>query len=208
MAEVDVKVAFQDLTRLEDLIKNAGLKAPNVIAKAIDAVGNKTMTQVKRSVAAQAGVPVGKAGAVLSKRQAMGAGGGSFSIVARDVMLSLKEFGPRKTVKGISAAPWHKRRLPAHLLRPGWPCLRARGQGKAADQEVVWSQHPQGDGEGPNRTALLRVHGLGSAGRAREVAVQGARLKALGAGLYGTAHGRLSSQPTLFFTRPFSCSIS
>ena len=144
MGEIDVKVAFQDLTRLEDLIKNAGLKAPYAIAKAIDAVGNKTMTQVKRSVAAQAGVPVGKAGAVLSKRQAMGAGGGSFSIVARDVTLSLKEFGPRKTAKGISAAPWHKRRVFPHtFFGPGGHVFVREGKGRLPIKKLFGPNIPK-----------------------------------------------------------------
>ena len=120
MAEIDVKVAFTDLTRLEGMIGEAGLKAPYAIARAIDAVGNRTMTQVKRSVAKQAGVPVGRAGAALSKRQAMGTGQGSFTIVARDVTLSLKEFGARPTRAGVSAAPWNKRRVFPHtFIGPG-----------------------------------------------------------------------------------------
>ena len=131
MAEVDVKVTFTDISRLEGMIREAGLKAPYAIAKALDAVGNKTMTQVKRSVAKQAGVPVGKAGAVLSARQAMGSGQGTFTIVARDVTLSLKEFGARKTRAGVSAAPWAKRRVfPHSFIGPGGHVFVRQGKGR------------------------------------------------------------------------------
>jgi hypothetical protein len=117
---VAVNVRFVGIELLHDAIDKAGLKAPYAIAKAVDEVGNKTMTQVRRSVAKQAGVKYGRVAKVLSKRQAMGAGEGSYSIIARDVTMSLKEFGPRKTRKGVSAAPWGKRRVfPHSFIGPG-----------------------------------------------------------------------------------------
>ena len=116
MAEIDVKVAFTDISRIEGLIREAGLKAPYAIAKALDAVGNKTKTQLKRAVAKQAGVKAGRVEAALSVRQAMGSGQGTFTIVARDVTLSLKEFGARQTRAGVSAAPWNKRRVFPHTF--------------------------------------------------------------------------------------------
>ena len=114
MATIDFTVKWQG--DIASLIEKAGLKAPYAIAKAIDEVGNKTATQVKRSTAAQAGVPYGKVNGVITVRQAMGAGGGEWSMTARDVTLSLKQFGPRKTAKGISAAPWKRRLVFPHTF--------------------------------------------------------------------------------------------
>ena len=131
MGEIDVKVAFTDLTRLEGLMRDAGLKAPYAISKALDAVGNKTFTQVKRAVATQTGLPYGRVGKVISRKQAMGSGGGTFVITARDTAVSLKEFGPRKTARGISAAPWAKRRVFPHtFIGPGGHVFVREGKGR------------------------------------------------------------------------------
>jgi hypothetical protein len=71
-------------------------------------------------VATQAGVKVGKVGAVLSSRTVLGAGGaivrGQYEIICRDVTLSLKEFSPRKASLGIIANPWGKKRLFPHAF--------------------------------------------------------------------------------------------
>ncbi len=53
---------------------------------------------------------------VVSSRQAMGSGGGQYEIIARDVTLSLKEFGPRQTGQGVSAAPWGRRIVFKHTF--------------------------------------------------------------------------------------------
>jgi len=46
----------------------------------------------------------------------MGTGSGQYEIIARDVTLSLKDFAPRQTAKGVSAAPWGKRRVFPHTF--------------------------------------------------------------------------------------------
>ncbi len=120
MGAVEIRVDFAGLSQFEGMLREAGLKAPYAVAKALDAVGNKAMTQVKRAVAKQAGVSVGRAGSILSRSQAMGAGQGTFTIIARDVTMSLKEFSPRRTRAGVSAAPWgHRRTFPHTFFGPG-----------------------------------------------------------------------------------------
>jgi hypothetical protein len=109
---VAVKVAFTK--DLSPLFAQAGLKSVYATGKAIDEAGNKTKTRVIRAVAAQAGVKVSRARGIIRSQQAMGAGGGQYVIIARDATLSLKEFDPRVTRKGVSAAPWGKRRVFAH----------------------------------------------------------------------------------------------
>jgi hypothetical protein len=111
---VAVRVDFS--RDLAALFEKAGLKTPYAVGRAIDEVGNKTKTIVIRSVAKQAGVRYGKAKGVINARQAMGAGGGRYEIVARDVTLSLKEFGARATKKGVVAAPWGKKREFPHAF--------------------------------------------------------------------------------------------
>lgn len=116
MAREAVAVRVEFTPHIAPLFERAGLKSVYAVAKAIDEVGNKTKTVVIRSVAKQAGVKYGRAKGVINARQAMGAGMGSYEIVARDVTMSLKEFGPRRTAKGVSAAPWGKRRVFPHTF--------------------------------------------------------------------------------------------
>lgn len=113
-AAVVIKMAFdRDVSKL---FERAGLKSPYAVAKAIDEVGNKTKTQVTRVVAKQAGVKYGKAKGVIVSRQAMGSGNGEYQIIARDVTLSLKEFAPKQTAKGVAAKPWAVRRVFPHTF--------------------------------------------------------------------------------------------
>ena len=112
----DLAVALKFDHALSDIIKRIGDKSEYAVRKAIDEVGNKTKTQVIRAVAQQAGVKVGRARAVIRSTQAMGAGSGVYTIIARDVTMSLKEFGPRQTAKGVSAAPWRKRQVFNHTF--------------------------------------------------------------------------------------------
>lgn len=114
MASVNFTVAWSN--DIAALIAQVGLKAPYAIARAIDEVGNKATTQVKRATAIQAGVPVGYVGGVLSTKQAMGKGFGEFVITAKDVTLSLNKFKARQTKAGVSAAPWNTRRIFPHTF--------------------------------------------------------------------------------------------
>jgi len=104
-------VTFNMKGSLAELFKDMGAQSLYAIGKAIDEVGGKTKTQVVRAVAKQAGVKYGRALGVISSNSALGAGKGEYRIIARDVTLSLKEFDPRRTSKGVSAAPWGKRRV-------------------------------------------------------------------------------------------------
>jgi hypothetical protein len=115
-----VTVSIDFTKSLSGLFEQTGLKSVYAISKAIDEVGNKTKTQVIRAVARQAGVKYGAVSRVLYAKQAMGTGGGEYVLTARDTTLSLKEFAPRQTKAGVSAAPWGKRRIFPHtFIGPG-----------------------------------------------------------------------------------------
>ena len=101
---------------IADTIKAMGDKSEYAIRKAVDEVGNKTRTQVIRAVAKQAGVKTGRVRGVLHTSQAMGAGAGTFTITARDVTMSIKEFSPRQTSKGVAAKPWNTKRVFPHTF--------------------------------------------------------------------------------------------
>jgi hypothetical protein len=113
------------------LYERAGLGSVYAMGKALDEVGNKTKTQTMRAVAAQAGVKYGAVKGVVSSRQAMGAGSGQYEIIARGATLSLKEFAPRQTAKGVSAAPWGKRRVFPHtFIGPGGHIFARKGKSR------------------------------------------------------------------------------
>ena len=161
---VAIKVNFD--RQLSPLFAQAGLKSVYAVAKAIDEVGNKTRTQVIRSVAKQAGVPYGKAKGVINSRQAMGAGDGQYEIIARDVTLSLKEFSPRKTAKGVSAAPWGKRRLFAHtFLGPGGHVFVRKGKSRLPIHKLFGPNIPKEMVKDETEATFYRVSGelLGAA---------------------------------------------
>ena len=120
MGEIRATFNFEGLDKLLKVAEGLGKAGAYAVNRATDEVGNKLFTKMKRSVADQAGVSYARAGQAMVRRQAMGTGGGSFIITARDTTMSLKEFGPRKTAKGVSAAPWKKRRVFPHtFIGPG-----------------------------------------------------------------------------------------
>ena len=129
---IAVKIKFSK--ELSCLFQNYELKAFKTIARAINQVGNKTKTVVKRATAQQAGVKIGKVGAVMSSHTTMGQGGavvrGQYEIICRDVTLSLKEFSPRADAHGVSAKPWGKRRyFPHAFFGPGGHVFKRETQG-------------------------------------------------------------------------------
>lgn len=127
----DIAVALKFDHALSDIIKRIGDKSEYAIRKAVDEVGNKTRTQVIRAVAKQAGVKTGRVRSVLHTSQAMGAGAGTFIITARDVTMSMKEFAPRQTPKGVAAKPWNAKRVFPHtFFGPGSHVFVREGKGR------------------------------------------------------------------------------
>ena len=148
MAEaVAVKIKFTK--ELSCLFKNLETNAAKNIARAIDKVGNKTKTIVKRATAKQAGVKYGSLGNTITSRTTIGHGGaiarGEYEIIARGVTLSMKEFTPRQDAHGISAKPWGKLRHFEHaFFGPGGHVfVRAHpNQGTRRGPRPVHSQLP------------------------------------------------------------------
>lgn len=117
-ATIAIKINFTP--ELSELFIGAEERSLKNVARIIDKAGNKTKTAVKRAVAVQAGVKVGKVGGVISSRTTLGHGGaivrGEYEIVCRDVTLSLKEFSPRSDKHGIIANPWGRRQYFRHAF--------------------------------------------------------------------------------------------
>ena len=115
---IELKVDVGQLVRLEQLFYRAGNQAPHAIRRALNHTGAKAVTRMSRAIAAQTGAGYGAVKKALTIRQATYSRI-AFEIIGRGAYLSLKEFKPNQTRKGVSAAPWNKRRVFPHTFGPG-----------------------------------------------------------------------------------------
>lgn len=109
--EIDTKAFEQLATRLAA----AGKNIRPALARAINHTGDKARTQVARALVKQTGAKYRAIREAMTSRMAS-AGTLVYRIVSRGAYMSLKEFDPRQTSKGVSAAPWNKRRVFAHTF--------------------------------------------------------------------------------------------
>lgn len=105
---IDVNAA--GLHGLADLFAQARALAPVAVARALNATNSKVNTQIGRVLPKQTGLKSGEVKAAL-KREMASAGHLVAAIRARGPYIPLMKFGARETKKGVSAAPWGKRRV-------------------------------------------------------------------------------------------------
>ena len=103
MLEIDAS----QVEHLAELFKVAERKAPAAIGRAIRRTGDMTATRVVRSLTAQTGL---KRQVIVRAVKKMPSGM-TYKLKSRGGNVSLKYFGARETRKGVSAAPWNKRRV-------------------------------------------------------------------------------------------------
>jgi hypothetical protein len=115
VAGIGISITFDN--KLSALFDKAGAKSFLAVGRALDEIGNKTRTQVIKATAAQTGVKQGRVRQVIKTKQALGAGAGEYKIIARDVMLSRKEFAPKRTPKGVSVTTAKRGRI---VLAHSW----------------------------------------------------------------------------------------
>lgn len=114
---IELKVDARELVKLEEAFRRIGNQAPHAIRRALNHTGDKTTTQVKRALAKQTGAKYGAIGKALRVERA-NYGSLAYVIHASGGAMSLKEFGPNQTARGVSAAPWNKRRVFPHTFGP------------------------------------------------------------------------------------------
>lgn len=115
MSGLEVKVDARGFNRMAAAFAKAGANVKPALQRAINHTGDKARTQVTRALVKQTGLKYGRV------RQAMrtvraGVLGLTYRIIAKGGYVSLKEFGARQTQKGVSAAPWGKRRVFPHTF--------------------------------------------------------------------------------------------
>lgn len=92
---------------------------PVVLSRAINHTGNKARTQMIRSLTAQTGLKRKTIVKALKKRSASPASP-VYVISSKGGDISLKYFWARETSKGVTAAPWGKRKLyPSTFIKGG-----------------------------------------------------------------------------------------
>lgn len=79
-------------------------------ARALNYGGDRARTQVKRSLAKQTGIKYGLVNKAVTTDRA-NAGNLAYSLIAVGGETNLNLFGAKQRKKGVSAAPWKKRRI-------------------------------------------------------------------------------------------------
>jgi hypothetical protein len=165
MSGLEVKISPRGFNRMVERFEAAGVNIKPAMSRAINWTGDRARTQVMRSLAKQTGLKYGKIKDTVKTHRAT-FGRLVYRIVSRAGYTSLKEFGARQTARGVSAAPWNKRRVFPHtfivpslgghvfertsskrfpirkLWGPAVPAEMVKGQTKAAFEQVVSRELP------------------------------------------------------------------
>ncbi|MDQ2080489.1 phage tail protein [Xanthobacteraceae bacterium Astr-EGSB] len=119
-AAFDIRVDTREIAELADLIEEAAKLVPAAVARALNRTVTETRTAVARALVKQTGAKYAVVRKALSTTPAS-VGHLSASIIARGGFMPLSAFKPKKTRKGVSAAPWGTRRVfPASFMVKKW----------------------------------------------------------------------------------------
>lgn len=109
-----------------NMVAAAGPKAPKAIMRAVNRTGDMAYTQMVRSLTKQSGMKHKVIRKALKKSKSWtgsSAGAGArdaYVIHSQGGNVRLKYFKARETRKGVTAAPWNRRRLYAqHFIKAG-----------------------------------------------------------------------------------------
>lgn len=108
---------FSDTKRISNALRAAESKMDLIKVRALNHTGPKARTAMVRALVPQTGMkrkPLNKA-----LRQKRAFNGGDYTIAAKGGDVRLMFFKPRETRKGVSAAPWNKRRVYAGSFMKG-----------------------------------------------------------------------------------------
>ncbi|WP_316234724.1 hypothetical protein [Bradyrhizobium sp. SZCCHNR1020] len=107
MAFSSLEIDAHEVQGLAETLKRAERKAPLAIVRAIKRTGDMSKVRVVRALTKQTGL---KRDVIVRAVKAKPAGM-SYSLHSRGGNVHLKYFKARPTKKGVSAAPWNKRRI-------------------------------------------------------------------------------------------------
>lgn len=125
--DVDVGQINRLVEGLNELRKGSGDK---VYARAVNRVGDMTFTRVIRLLGEETGATQKRVRDQVKRFRGVGTVT-PYKIIARGGYLSLDAFQPRKTLRGVSAAPWGVRRVfKGSFIGPGGRVFVRRGKGR------------------------------------------------------------------------------
>jgi hypothetical protein len=129
-----------DLRKMRDLgegLLELGESAENSRRLALNRTLDWTYTRVVRKVTDATGIQ-SKRVRLIIKKFPLKAGGETAAIRARDGYTSLKDFRPHQTAKGVSAAPWGKRRVfPGTFIGPNGHVYKREKSGPNSGHRIV-----------------------------------------------------------------------
>ncbi|HYD07803.1 MAG TPA: phage tail protein [Reyranella sp.] len=111
MNGLQITADLSQFARLGNMLGAAGGKAPLALARAVNHTGAKAKTAMTRALPQQTGLKPRTIRKALHSRQMWPGRSGRYAISSSGGDVRLKFFGARETAKGVSAAPWRKRRL-------------------------------------------------------------------------------------------------
>lgn len=128
--EIRVKLTDEILTRFGNQLGALGDGlARTVMARALNHEGDKGRTKVKRALVKQTGIRYGKINAAMKTIRASSARL-TYILEARGDETNIAQFGARQGAKGVSAAPWGKRRVFKSTFFVGGRVFRRTGKAR------------------------------------------------------------------------------
>lgn len=154
-----ISVHWQGLSRIAQLLERAAQVSPEAVSRALNRTAERARTDVTRALVKQTGL---KFGAVRKATSLWRASPGSLSaeIRAKGGYTSLKEFGPRQTKKGVSAAPWGRRQVFDHAFivkRYGGHVYKREGARRFPIRKLYGPAIPVEMVKGASRDAFFRA---------------------------------------------------
>lgn len=126
---VDLKFDFSDTKKISNALKAAGSKIDLILVRAANHTGDKARTQMRKVLVGQTGLKRKTISKAVKSKKAFGPG--LYTIHSKGGNVRLQFFKPRETRKGVTAAPWNKRRVyPGTFMKGGqFPKRKALGMG-------------------------------------------------------------------------------
>jgi hypothetical protein len=110
----EIKVNTGQIRALEVLFEKVGAQKVVAIRRALNRVGDQLYTRTIKVVAKQVGTTQRSIRKYMIKKRVFAGARAVYRIVGEAPAMSLKEFSPRQTPQGVSAAPWGHRRIFKH----------------------------------------------------------------------------------------------
>ncbi len=110
LAPMAINVRWDGLGAIRDMLLRAAKVSPEATSRALNRTIDMARTSVTRALVSQTGLKYGRVRKATSVLRSS-ATSLSAELRARDGYTSLKDFSPRKTKRGVSAAPWGRRQV-------------------------------------------------------------------------------------------------